>query len=246
MPLIAVTASSERDAEQYLEAVRAHGAETLLLLPGHSPATEDVLARADGLLVTGGADVSPSEYGEEPDPTANVRSSPRRDAMELPLLRAALARDLPILAICRGMQALNVVCGGRLIQDLPGHRADAQGNSAFHHIWIAPGSKLAAAIGSGGLVKVNSIHHQGLREAQKAPALMASAYAPDDRIVEGLESPRHAWVVGVQFHPEKKNAKGRWECPPQFQGLFATLARKAGERAENPTPTPKLEGVRTL
>ncbi|MSQ13463.1 MAG: gamma-glutamyl-gamma-aminobutyrate hydrolase family protein [Dehalococcoidia bacterium] len=235
MPLIAVIASNERDAEQYLEAVRAHGAETLLLLPGQHPTPDEILARADGLLITGRPDVQPSEYGATPDPDAGVRSSPGRDTLELPLLRAALARDLPILAICRGMQALNVLFGGRLLQDLPGHRADAQGNSAFHHIWIAPGSKLAAAIGSGGLVKVNSIHHQGLREAQKAPALMASAYSPDDRIVEGLESPKHTWVVGVQFHPERKNAKGRWECPPQFQGLFATLARKAGERVNKVT-----------
>lgn len=234
MPLIAVTASSESDAEGYLEALRPHGAEPLLLLPGLAPPPEDVLARADGLMLTGGVDVCPREYREEPDPTANVRWSAQRDAMELPLLRLALARDVPVLAICRGMQALNVVCGGKLIQDLPGHRAEDGKGATFHHIWIAPGSKLAAAIGAGGLVRVNSLHHQGLREAQKAPSLMASAYSPDDRIVEGLESPKHTWVVGVQCHPERKNAKGRWECPPQFQGLFATLVRKAGERVRAP------------
>ena len=232
MPLIAVTASSASDAEQYLEALKPHGANVLLLLPDGAPPPEDVLGRADGLMLTGGADVHPNEYGAAPDPAANVRWSVRRDAMELPLIRLALERDVPVLAICRGMQALNVVCGGKLIQDLPGHRPEDVRGPNFHHIWVAPGSKLAAAIGSGGLVRVNSWHHQGLREAQKAPSLMASAYSPDDRLVEGLESPRHTWVVGVQCHPERKSARGRWECPPQFQGLFATLVRKAGERVK--------------
>ncbi|MSQ11131.1 MAG: gamma-glutamyl-gamma-aminobutyrate hydrolase family protein [Dehalococcoidia bacterium] len=230
MPRIGVTAPSESIAEDCLASVHAHGAETLLLLPDQTRSVDETLAGIDGLLLCGGPDVEPAEYGAVSDPNAGVKTDAALDALELPLLRAALVRDLPVLCICRGMQALNVACGGRLIQDLPNHRADEHGASAYHHVWIAPGSKLAAAIGSGGLVRVNSRHHQGLREPQKAPLLKASAYSPDDFLVEGLESPEHTWVLGVQFHPERKNDKGRWECPPQFQGLFATLVKKASAR----------------
>ncbi len=180
MPVIGVVASSEKDAVDSVEAVAAWEAETLVLLPGTAPSTEETLKRIDGLLVTGGEDIDPSHYHREVDPEAGVEVNPARDALELPLLQAAMERDMPVLGLCRGMQALNVVSGGSLLQDLPDHRKerdDGEWESSHHRIWVSPGSKLAAALGSGGRVRVNSLHHQGLREAQRSRRLLASAYS---------------------------------------------------------------------
>ena len=229
MPLIGITTTDEKSAARYAEAVQAHGADSMFLTTGKAWSPHEVLLKLHGLLLSGGHDIDPKEYGAVADPAANVRSKPERDAFELPLIRAALVADMPMLAICRGMQALNVAAGGKLLQDIPNHLAhDEQGHgkTSFHHIWISPGSKLAASIGSGGQVRVSSFHHQGLREAQKAPNLKASAYSPEDFIIEGLESPDHTWVVGVQFHPERKE-----ELPKHFQGLFDALVYFAGKRA---------------
>ena len=131
--------------------------------------------------------------------------------------------DMPVLAICRGMQLLNVAFGGRLIQDLPGHRSDGQsgnGEPATHQIYVAPGAKSAAIIGSAGFFKVNSYHHQGLTEAQRAPRLMSTAYSVEDGLVEGLESPEHSWVIGFQCHPERKD-----EVPRALRQLVRWAAR---------------------
>ena len=220
MPVIGVTASDAQEAERYLEALAPWGAEPLLLLPESAPPVEEVLARVKGLLVAGGADIGPEQYEAEPGPTTGPVNAPR-DALEMPLLRGALERDLPVLGICRGMQALNVAMGGRLLQDIPDHREEQQ-ESAYHRIWISPGSKLAAALGSGGQVRVNSRHHQGVQEPQKSPKLLASAYALEDGVIEALESPRHRWAVGVQCHPERAK-----EVPRQFQRLFQVLVEQA-------------------
>jgi putative glutamine amidotransferase len=132
---------------------------------------------------------------------------------------------MPVLAICRGMQVLNVAFGGQLIQDLPGHRAELEeGKRGFmqHLIYVSPGAKTAAIIGSAGLFRVNSSHHQGLREAQRSPRLMASAYSVEDGLIEGLESPEHSWVIGLQCHPERQD-----EVPRLFANLFAGLSDRA-------------------
>ena len=229
MPVIGVVASTEKDAVDSVNAVAAWGAETLTLLPGAAPSTEETLERIDGLLVTGGEDIDPSYYDRDVDPEAGVEVNPARDALELPLLQAAMERDMPVLGLCRGMQALNVVSGGALLQDLPDHRKereDGEWESSYHRIWVSPGSKLAAALGSGGRVRVNSLHHQGLREAQRSRRLLACAYSLDDGIIEGLESPHHRWVVAVQCHPEWQK-----QLPRQFQHLFGMLVRRAGEYA---------------
>ena len=186
---------------------------------------KDVIASTDALLLTGGPDVDPRRYGQAHDPQAGLQFSPRRDRWEMTLLKAALERDMPVLAICRGMQLLNVAFGGRLIQDVPGHRMQAQNGrreSAFHRVYISPGSRLAAILGSGGFVRVNSQHHQGLREAQKARTLMASSYSLEDGLIEALESPRHDWVIGVQWHNEIEE-----EMPKGFGNLFQSLIERA-------------------
>ena len=150
MPVIGVVASSEKDAVDSVEAVAAWEAETLVLLPGTAPSTEETLNRIDGLLVTGGEDIDPSYYDREVDPEAGVEVNPARDALELPLLQAAMERDMPVLGLCRGMQALNVVSGGSLLQDLPDHRKereDGEWESNRHRIWVSPGEQAGSGVG---------------------------------------------------------------------------------------------------
>ena len=161
--MIAVPASTEKEARPYVAALAPWKPETLVLLPGDTP-TGKVLEHMDGLLLVGGADIDPHRYGTKPDPSLDLEINESRDALDFELLEAALARDITVVAICRGMQVLNVASGGTLIQHIPGHRndqPDATNKSMQHRIWIAPGSKLASVVGAGGQVRVNSLHHQG-------------------------------------------------------------------------------------
>ena len=174
------------------------------------------MAGVSGLLLTGGGDIDPALYGEEPNGAMGI--SQDRDEMEMALFRYAVQEDMPTLGICRGMQLINVAMGGRLIQDLPGHTLP-EFESAVHQVYVSPGSRLGAIIGAGAVYRTNSRHHQGLKEAQRAPCLMASAYHPEDGIVEALESPEHPWLVGVQCHPERED-----EVPKSFRKLFDWLA----------------------
>lgn len=227
-PLIVVTATNESHARPYRDSIERRGGKVRLVLPEATSTPEETLAKATGLMLTGGPDVDPALYNETPDPRAGLELNRPRDDMELPLLHRALERDLPVLAICRGMQLLNVAFGGRLLQDIPGHkgqqRSDGEWEPVHHMIYLSPGSKLAAILGSGGFMRLNSIHHQGLREAQKASALLATAYSLDDGLIEGLESPAHDWVIAVQCRPEREE-----EVPSSFRRLFQAFV----ERAEN-------------
>ena len=144
------------------------------------------------------------------------------------LLRAALDDDMPVYAVGDGMHLLNAAFGGKPAQAVREHYEvveDSGAASAYHHIYIAPGSRLAAVVGSGGFVRVNSRHRKGIHEAQKSPLLLASAYSLDDGVIEALESSRHRWVIGVQFRPER-----RMEVPPHFDRLFQSLLERALER----------------
>ena len=184
-----------------------------------------------GLLLSGGPDVDPTFYDIVPDPEAALNVCRPLDDLEFSLLHYALDQDMPVLAICRGMQLLNVAFGGSLIPDIPGHRdAQDEGDVAplKHLIYLAPGAKAAAVIGSAGFFRVNSIHHQGLREAQRSPRLMSTAYSVDDGIIEGLESPEHSWVIGLQCHPERQD-----EVPRSFSNLFAAFLDRAEMHLNN-------------
>lgn len=215
----------------YLAAMAKHAVGTRLLTPKDFPGVAAAMHGVTGLLLCGGVDVHPKYYGQEIDPAAHVECWPERDEMELALLRDALSRDVPVLAICRGMQVLNVAFGGSLIQDLPGHGpggGEKHDEPVMHQIYVSPGSRLGAVIGGGGVYRVNSWHHQGLKERHRAPGLLACAYHPQDGIVEGLESTRHRWVLGVQCHPERER-----EVPKALVRLFDSFAAwAAGVQAE--------------
>jgi putative glutamine amidotransferase len=182
------------------------------------------VAGLDGLVLTGGLDVDPERYGEERHPTVK-RTDGRRDDFELAVLRAALAMDLPVLAICRGHQLLNVALGGRLLQHIEGntHRADFKAEgipSSWHAVRLAPNSRVRAILGADE-IEVNSRHHQAVLSESLAPGLDATAFSPDG-LVEAIESRAHRWAVGVQWHPELPEAEHPGfsnRCRPLFDAL---------------------------
>ena len=185
----------------YVRAVEEAGGRALLVPPS-GDAIEETLEALDGLLFSGGSDLDPSTYGAEPHPETNgVR--PERDRAELALLDAALARDMPVLAVCRGLEVLNVARGGDLVQHLPDVVGDERhkhtpGEYADHDVDLKPGSRLAAILGDRAPVK--SHHHQG--PGRLGRGLEPVAWA-DDGTVEGLEDPSHRFALGVLWHPEE-------------------------------------------
>jgi putative glutamine amidotransferase len=157
-----------------------------------------------GLVLTGGIDIDPSLYGETRHPEVEEINRPR-DEFELSLLREALDADLPVLAICRGHELLNVCLGGSLLQHIESdsHRwhEDEPITSSFHGVALVAGSKLAA-IYDAERIQTNSRHHQAVTPERVATGLVVTGTS-DDGIVEGVESESHRWVVGVQWHPER-------------------------------------------
>ncbi|MDQ7820677.1 MAG: gamma-glutamyl-gamma-aminobutyrate hydrolase family protein [Armatimonadota bacterium] len=220
--------SASPRARRYAEAVAAAGGEVVWLDPpalrrAGTPAA--ALARVDGLLFSGGDDIDPQYYGEEVDPLAGVEVDPERDAVELPLARAAWEAGVPVLGICRGIQTLNVALGGTLHQDLARagldvrlHRGDAD---VAHPVEVAAPSRLAALVGAGSRM-VNSAHHQALKAV--AGALVVTARAPDG-VVEAVEAPDRPFVVAVQWHPERM-----LDADPRMAALFEALVDAAGRR----------------
>ena len=223
-PIIGIIAKSREEAGTLAEVVERSDGHPQVILAGDGLPPEEVLTEIEGLIICGQGDVAPSP-GQNPLEAAADQGL----GDELSLLKAALEVDLPVLCTGAGMHALNVAMGGTLTSDVPGHAFDEGGDetSSYHHIFITPGSKLAAVVGSGGFVRVNSRHHRGVREAQKSSSLMASAYSLEDGVIEALESPEHRWVLAVQFHPERRR-----EIPPHFDRLFQALVATAKERVK--------------
>jgi putative glutamine amidotransferase len=185
----------------YAEGVRSAGAVALLLPPGDPSTAPDALDGLDGLLLSGGADVDPDRYGAERH-LATGAPRPDRDTWELALARAALERNLPLLAVCRGMQVLNVALGGTLRQHLPDDigsdlHCPVVGEHGRHAVAIEPGSAIAEMFGERAVVA--TYHHQSVD--QLGTELVATGWA-DDGVVEAMELPGRHWVVGVQWHPE--------------------------------------------
>jgi putative glutamine amidotransferase len=193
----------------YLTVLQDAGLTPVLITPVHSAdSIRLLLEQCHGLVLSGGEDVDPVRYGESPLPALG-RVNAARDAMEFAALDIALERDLPVLAICRGCQVLNVHLGGSLFQDIdsqrPGdlrHRQTEPWTRRTHHARVVDGSRLQRIVGDD-IVSINSFHHQAIR--QLAPSLRATAFA-DDGLIEAVEAPDRSWVVGVQWHPERHDA----------------------------------------
>ena len=204
--IIGVTCSDRQRGRPYSDMVEKYGAEVRYIIPGEAGDLKEVPHQIDGLLIAGGADVHPLWYGEKPEVSSGSWYNEALDDLEVPLLSIILSSDTPVLAICRGMQVLNVAMGGKLAQSIDGHDATSkekgERDSSYHRIFISPGSRLSSTVGSGGFVRVNSRHHQGVTERHKSKHLMSAAWSMEDGVIEALESPEHDWVLGVQFHPE--------------------------------------------
>jgi putative glutamine amidotransferase len=215
--------------EDYIRSVEQAEAVSLVLFlvcPGDAPA---LLDRVDGVLLSGGADVDPALYGQARHPRLG-RVNRRRDDFELALVREALRRDVPILAICRGQQVLNVATGGTLVQDVPSlvegeveHDGPGPRWRRAHRVEVTSPSRLREILGQDA-VSVNSIHHQAVDRIGED--LVVSARCPEDGVVEGLERPRNRFVVAVQWHPESF-----WSRPDSFQRLFDAHAEACRDAA---------------
>ena len=223
-PTIGVTRCSRLD--DYLASIEQAGGRARVLEVSESP--RKVLDEIDGLLLTGGGDVDPVLYGEGRHPTTDD-AEPGRDEFEIDLARRAMGSDMPLLAICRGAQVLNVAAGGTLVQDIPSlvasdlsHSITEPKSADAHAVSVAPGSRLEQALGSrvdsSHRCRVNSRHHQSV--GRIGAGLIPSATAPDG-IVEAIESaaPDAAFCLGVQWHPENFWRTG--EFSPLFDAFVA-------------------------
>ena len=214
----------------YVTALEQAGATVRVLDPGLDD-PRATLDACDGLLLTGGVDVDPMEYGERERHPA-VELDPERDRYELSLARAALDRDMPVLAICRGAQVLNVAAGGSLVQDIGSgiegpltHTIREPRDAHAHDVSVTAGSRLERALGSAvdaaHACRVNSRHHQSV--ARVGAGLIASATASDG-VIEAIEKPDARFCLGVQWHPENFCRTG------EFSPLFTAFIESARRR----------------
>jgi putative glutamine amidotransferase len=208
----------------YLESVRRAGGEPRVLSMD-APATLEGL---DGILFTGGGDVDPAHYHDTRHPNTDEPDA-ARDAFELELAKQALAKNTPLLAVCRGLQVVNVAAGGTLIQDIPaqmnqalGHHVDSPPFAIAHEVWVTPGTALARVMqeemSDGEVLQVNSRHHQAI--GRTADGFMIAATAPDG-IVEAIERPDARFCIAVQWHPENFWRTG------EFRSLFEEFVKAA-------------------
>ena len=229
MAVIGIT--SCRKIEDYRQSVLHAGGEPRTL--ESSMTVDQALAGIDGLMLTGGGDVAPSRYGEQPVPSIE-EAEPGRDEFEIALVLAARKKSLPILGICRGIQVLNVACGGTLVQDIPSQLPGAGSHNLAvpehesyelaHEIWIEKDSLLAQLmrdrIADDGC-EVNSRHHQAVKGVAKG--FKVTATAPDG-VIEAIEDPESAFCLGVQWHPENFFRTG------EFRALFEGFLEAADNK----------------
>jgi putative glutamine amidotransferase len=233
-PVVAITGGYDalpdgverfRIDSRYFNAVSAAGGVPILLPPvPEEQAVREQLARVDALLISGGADISPARYGRPPHPSETL-VHPRREAHDLACAAAALESGLPILALCYGMQLLNIALGGTLIQDLPPaasgaiHHRHAEPDS-IHSITIEPGTMLSSILGRTAL-EVNSSHHQAVDRLGNALRVSART---NDGIVEAVEASDGRFILGVQWHPERLLHR------PEQLAIFSRLIDAARKR----------------
>ncbi len=235
-PKIAVTVPRRQSTafREYLQRIEQAGGDAHEVTPDQ--ATVDFIEAIDGLMLPGGGDVEPARYGAAAHPeTDGVR--PDLDGLELSLIQLARERSLPVLAICRGHQIVNVALGGRLHQHIDGdtHKSvptDApqwDWQSRWHPVQIDRSSRLAALLGATEL-RVNSRHHQAVLPEMLAPDLRAVALSPDG-FVEASEVVGGSWLLSVQWHPERREVID--DCAP----LFAAFVQAANDRIATHAPT---------
>jgi putative glutamine amidotransferase len=212
----------------YVQALGTAGGLVLALPPGPPEDVDVILGQLDGVVLTGGTDLDPKLFGEEPHPAVNQAEIFRdRDRFELALCRAAVGQDVPLLAICRGVQVLNVAFGGTLVQDIPSqvpsprvHDTGGDRHALAHDVAIEPGSRLFEILGRRPVVPVNSFHHQSIATVGAGLAVSARA---DDGVIEAVERRDCRFVVGVQWHPEGFVGQG-----DDFHPLFAAFLEACG------------------
>jgi gamma-glutamyl-gamma-aminobutyrate hydrolase PuuD len=218
--------------EDYRQSILHVGGEPRIV--DSSMAVDAALAGVDGLLLTGGDDVAPPIYGEQPHATV-TDAEPGRDEFEIGLVKAARERGVPIFAICRGVQVLNVACGGTLVQDIPSQVKGAlthdlpvppnQSYSLAHEIWLEKDSLLSnlmrERLSDTDACEVNSRHHQAVKDL--APGFLVCATAPDG-VIEAIEDPAKRFCLGVQWHPENFFRTG--EFRPLFEGFLEAAQTK--------------------
>lgn len=227
-PRVILTYGGDREKlAPYLAAVSNVGLEPVPVSPESDWEAEEF----DGLVLTGGADVDPARYGQSRWPETGA-PDPTRDRMEAALLKRALNSDLPVLAICRGMQLFNVEHGGSLIQHLPAavlHRCPGQHD--VHPVRVLPDTKLASILGAAEY-SVNSRHHQAAEKVGEG--LVVSARAPDG-VIEALERPDKLFAVAVQWHPEDRVAQV--ESDKRLFEAFADAVRKRAAQRQGTRPS---------
>lgn len=237
-PVVALSATSRvtegltrvRLNEAYVNAARGAGLVPIVIPPLAPEELAPILASVQGIILTGGEDVDPAEFGAPRHPRTQPPHT-ARDKCELAMVHAARERKIPLLAICRGIQVVNVALGGTLVQDIPAerpsaicHNHDGERETRVHDVAVEPGSRLASALGDLA-ISVNSFHHQAVD--RPAAGVRVTATAPDG-IVEGMESTDDDWwMVAVQWHPEELVRDARdWD-----RGLFAAFARALDDRS---------------
>ncbi|MEW6663144.1 MAG: gamma-glutamyl-gamma-aminobutyrate hydrolase family protein [Bacillota bacterium] len=233
-PVIGITCGHDLESNRYFVAIAyvnalvAAGA-CPVLLPAMDTRLISRINFLQGVVFSGGNDVDPIHFGEEPIP-GNGEISPDRDVFELALARLCLRENIPLLAICRGMQVLNIAAGGDIYQDIHTqvakvlkHMQQSPRWHASHGVEVKEASHVHKAY-AGKLTRTNSFHHQAVR--QVAPGFQVTATSPDG-LVEAIEFSEHPFVVGVQWHPE-----AMWRRHPEHIGLFKALVR-AAERSRN-------------
>jgi putative glutamine amidotransferase len=246
-PIIGITATLKEDVDavaerplgrfvradlDYVEGVAVAGGAPVVLPPtGNERAAEAVIQSLDGLLLSGGSDLDPHYYGEEPLPELGI-TLPERDAFEVALVGLALRCGMPVFGICRGMQVLNVALGGTLYQDLPSqwerdllkHRQDTPKWQPTHEVRVRDGSYIAEVMGRES-VKVNSYHHQGIKDL--AEGLVVTGRSTDG-VIEAVEAAdlSERWLLGVQWHAEAMRGAG-----PQQESLFEAHVAAAERHA---------------
>lgn len=232
IPLIGITAGNDPKVPEhyvlrwdYVHGITAAGGLPVILTPLDGDNQSYALDRLDGLILTGGPDISPELYGAVPH-SLTYSCSPKRDRFELSVAQEALNRDIPILGICRGMQIINLALGGDLIQDISDETGSVIAhndpkrprNVLAHEVKIELDSMLYKIVGQN-LLNVNSLHHQAI--GKQGENVKITARSMDD-VIEGIEIPGLQFAVGIQWHPESL-----WEQSPAFFALFDAIVKSA-------------------